>query len=107
MTALSREARRLQASVRAEYDLDDRDEVILRVGLEALDEMRAAQRDLRQFGPTIEGRDGRKANPAALLVSRARADFLASLRALGLERLDGDVATGGQRTSFPRGSRRA
>jgi hypothetical protein len=59
VTALSREARRLAASIHARFELTEAEEAILRTSLEAFDEMRRAQRDLVQFGPSVEGRDGR------------------------------------------------
>ena len=84
--ALSPEARAVWARLSAEYELSDAGAVeVLTAGLAAFDTMRQAEALLGKDGIVVLDRYGTpKAHPAADIAHRARQQWLAALRMLGL-----------------------
>lgn len=77
------------ASIRADYVLDPRGELLLIAAEEALRRWQQARAVVDREGLTTRGRDGLKMHPAATAEARARADLTAILGKLHLEEDNG------------------
>ena len=84
---LSREAKRIFAGLRAEYEINDEGGLrVLRVALEAFDRAQLARKQIARDGMLLVDRYGqKKAHPLISVERDARAGFLAGLKALGLD----------------------
>jgi P27 family predicted phage terminase small subunit len=86
-SGLSAEARAWWRRLAAEHDIADAPgRLLLQTALEAFDRMRGAQRAIKKDGATVLDRFGqRKAHPLLSTERDARAQMLASLKALNLD----------------------
>jgi P27 family predicted phage terminase small subunit len=85
--ALSAEARAIWQQLASEYGISDAAGLhVLRVGLEAHDRMRAAQKAIEADGATVTDRWGQvKAHPLLSVERDARAQFLAAVKQLNFD----------------------
>ncbi len=74
----------LWRAVTRSYELEDHDLAILAAACEAADRAAAARVEIDRDGITIEGRYGRRANPAIQIERDSRLSMLKALRELGL-----------------------
>ena len=84
---LSKDSQKLYDSIRKTYSIkDDAGLLLLRVVCESLDTMREAEKEIETRGIVIEDKYGRtKANPACMVIDKARGAMMQALRQLNLE----------------------
>jgi len=83
---LSAEAKKWWRKVTSKWEIDESAFLLLEVSLEALDEMRVAQKTLKKEGAIIRGKNGvMKKSPALEFLKLSRSHFLQSWRMLGLQ----------------------
>jgi phage terminase small subunit len=83
---LTNEARALKTAVESEYVLDVGGQAVLRMALESLMRLREAQTILASEGAVVRDRFGQpRAHPAVEVEHKARMQFLACIRQLGLD----------------------
>lgn len=98
---LSREAKRLWREIQESYVIDDKaGTLLLQTALEAFDRMREYQAQIKKDGPVILDRfEQPKAHPLLATERDSRAQMLAALKALNLDReplRDGPGRPGGK-----------
>ena len=82
---LSKEARGIWRTIENEWELDGHSKIILLVALEAFDEFRAAQAELKKDGMTFKTPTNQlKKHPALEVLKVARGQFLHSWKMLNL-----------------------
>ena len=84
---LNKEAKALYDKIKDDYGINDTGGLwILQMAAESFQDMRTAQKDLKEFGVTVCDRyNQRKANPAAAVVRDARQQMLNCFKMLKLD----------------------